>query len=127
MTEKTHKGGCHCGAVRFETKGAPKFVARCHCADCRRSTGGAFSTWVGFNADQVRWPAPPQTYESSKGVKRGFCSSCGTPVSYQGEKWAGEMHFLIGVFDDPSAFVPTGDAFGKEALAWCAPKAVDRE
>ncbi|WP_323845808.1 GFA family protein [Microbulbifer magnicolonia] len=119
MIDVTHKGGCHCGAVRFEAGGTPKFVARCHCDSCRRTTGGAFSTWVGFKDEQVTWISPPAVYPSSEGVKRGFCSNCGTPLSYQSAQWPGETHFLIGVFDDPRQYVPAGDAFADEALAWC--------
>lgn len=112
-------GGCHCGKVRFLAKTAPKFVSRCHCASCRRTTGAAFSTWVGFNADAVRWTGEaPAFYASSPGVNRSYCKSCGTPLSYESDKWAGERHFLIGVFDDPRAFTPTGDYLKEEALAW---------
>jgi hypothetical protein len=52
------------------------------------------------------------------GVKRGFCRSCGTPLSYESDKWPGEHHFLIGVFDDPKAFTPTSDFMKEEALSW---------
>lgn len=112
-------GGCHCGKVRFQAKAAPKFVSRCHCDSCRRTTGAAFSTWVGFAAENVAWTgAAPSFYESSKGVRRGFCASCGTPLSYESDKWAGERHFLIGAFDDPAAFTPTSDYLREEGLAW---------
>ncbi len=118
-------GGCHCGAVRFETTGSPRFVQRCHCQTCRRTTGGAFSTWVGFQDSQVRWSGVERSfYASSEGVERGYCRNCGTPLSYQGERWAGETHFLIGAFDDARAFTPTGDHFAEEALPWCAPEKV---
>jgi hypothetical protein len=115
----THEGGCQCGAVRFETNGAPKFVANCHCASCRKATGAAFSTWVGFKDDQVRWTEKqPSFHASSPGVKRGFCAQCGTPLTYAGEKWPGETHFLIGVFDDPAAFTPNAEVFTEDALSW---------
>ncbi|NWG92293.1 MAG: GFA family protein [Parvularculaceae bacterium] len=114
-----HEGGCHCRQVRFRAAGAPKFVSRCHCESCRRTTGGAFSTWVGFPADAVEWTAgAPVFYASSMGVKRGFCRSCGTPLSYESDRWPGERHFLIGVFDEPKAFTPTSDYMKEEALAW---------
>lgn len=123
MTEETHKGGCHCGAVRFEARNPPRFVARCHCNSCRRTTGGAFSTWIGFRNDQIRWLTRPAFHESSPGVRRGFCPKCGTPLSFGGGKWPDETHFLVGVFDDPSRYVPTVDVFTEDALSWCAPKA----
>jgi hypothetical protein len=118
MADK-HEGGCQCGAIRFATEGAPKFVANCHCRSCRKAIGAAFSTWIGFNDDQVKWTkGAPTFYASSPGVKRGYCPACGTPLSYASDKWAGETHFLIGVFDEPEAFTPKGDAFADEALSW---------
>lgn len=114
-----HEGGCHCRQVRFRARGGPKFVSRCHCDSCRRTTGGAFSTWVGFASSEVEWIAgAPVFYASSKGVKRGYCKSCGTPLSYESDQWPGERHFLIGVFDDPRVFTPSGDHLKEEALVW---------
>lgn len=118
-SDGTYQGGCQCGAVRYEVAGAPKFVSNCHCRSCRKATGAAFSTWVGFAADHVRWlTKEPNFYASSPGVKRGFCAACGTPLTYAGEEWAGETHFMIGVFDDPSQFTPRSEVFTEDALAW---------
>ena len=105
--------------MRAEMNDTPKFVANCHCTACRRATGAAFSTWVGFNSEQVRWSAgEPSHYSSSKGVRRGYCANCGTPLTYSSDKWPGETHFLIGVMDDPHAYTPSGEVFSDEALAW---------
>ena len=112
-------GGCQCGAVRFSAEGTPKFVGNCHCGDCRKATGAAFSTYVGYLDGAVRWDGDARRLsQSSSGVKRGFCGKCGSPVSYQGHKWAGETHLFIGGFDDPAGLVPTGDVFTSEALSW---------
>ena len=119
MAVEKQQGGCQCGAVRFETEGDPRFVANCHCQSCRNATGAAFSTWVGFKEPQVCWTkASPSYFASSKGVSRGFCASCGTPLTFAGEKWAGETHLLIGVFDDPSSFIPRSEVFTEDALPW---------
>lgn len=119
MTTETYQGGCQCGAVRFEVVGTPKFVSNCHCASCRKATGAAFSTWVGFNEDRVRWSTDePSFYASSTGVKRGFCATCGAPITYASDKWPRETHFLIGMFNDPTAFSPRKDVFTEDALAW---------
>lgn len=112
-------GGCGCGAVRFEARGAPKFIARCHCRDCRKATAAAYSTWVGWADEQIEWSGEERAlYASSDDVSRGFCADCGTPLSYQGVNWPGETHLLIGAFDEEERFTPNGDVFDKEKLAW---------
>lgn len=113
------EGGCRCGAVRFRTEGAPEFVSHCHCTACRQSTGAAFSTFAGFRDNQVQWvTGTPRFYASSDGVQRGFCAQCGTPLSYQGAKWPGETHLLIGTFDASDDLIPSGNVFTEEALSW---------
>ena len=119
MSVAKHGASCQCGAARAEMSGAPKFIANCHCAACRKATGAAFSTWVGFSDEQVGWlTSAPSYYASSKGVQRGYCAKCGTPLTYASDKWPGETHFLVGVMDGPHAYAPTGEAFADEALAW---------
>ncbi len=114
-------GSCHCGAIRFEAEGEPRFVSNCHCESCRRTTGAAFSTWVGYRDHQVIWHGERAFRLSSPGVMRGYCGACGTPLSYGSDKWPGETHLLLGVFDDPRAFTPAGDAFIEEKLDWVRP------
>ena len=118
MSNDGHHACCQCGAARAEMAGALKFVANCHCEACRKATGAAFSCWVGFNDEQVRWSSEPSFYASSEGVRRGYCAKCGTPLTYASDKWPGETHFLIGVMEKPESYTPTGEVFADEALAW---------
>ena len=123
--DKSHcqRGQCQCGRICFETRSPPRFVCNCHCMSCRKATGAAFSTWVGFKENEVRWPnGEPSYYASSPGVKRGFCPACGTPITYASDRWPGETHILIGMFDDPSGFVPRKDVFTEDALSWALDK-----
>jgi hypothetical protein len=112
------QGGCQCGAVRFEARGPPKFIANCHCQACRRATAAAFSTWVGFETARISWQGQRAIYESSPGVQRGYCRACGTPLSYSGSRWPDETHLLAGTFDQPEGLVPASDAFAGEKLPW---------
>lgn len=116
--EPIRAGGCACGAVRFEARGAPKFIANCHCLDCRRASGAAFSTWVGFDTPNVQWRGHRTVHASSPGVQRGFCAICGTPLSYSGKQWAAETHLLIGSFDRNDDLVPDEDVNTGEKLSW---------
>ena len=51
----TFKGSCQCGAIQFQIEGEPKWIAHCHCADCRHATGAAASTYVGSEREQTRF------------------------------------------------------------------------
>ena len=114
-----HKGGCLCGTVRYRCAGAPLWVAHCHCESCRRATGGAVVTWAGFDRVRVEITAGwPHRYASSPGVTRSFCPSCGTPLTYEAERCADEVHFTIGTFDRPEALPPTSHVFDAERISW---------
>jgi hypothetical protein len=113
-------GQCLCGAVRFTAEGPPKWTAYCHCASCRRQTGAPVSAYAGFETARVRFTqGAPTYYVSSPGVRRGFCGRCGATLTYEGERWPGELHLHVGAFDDPASLPPSGrQAFAEERLPW---------
>ena len=41
-------GQCLCGAVRYRVAGDPVASTLCHCADCRRASGGTNVAWAVF-------------------------------------------------------------------------------
>ena len=79
-------GSCLCGAVRYESEAEPLMTAICHCDNCQRQSGSAFSIIVGVPAGSLRFEGEERlaTYEdrgtSGKAVYRRFCKSCGSPV-----------------------------------------------
>ena len=116
-----HSGGCLCGNIRFATLGEPRAVFHCHCGSCRRQTGSAVASFAVFptKGDHFRWvKAAPATFASTPGVTRSFCPRCGTPLSYQAEKYPDEIHLHIGVFDRPQDFVPAAHYHTAEKVAW---------
>ena len=115
-------GGCLCGAVRFSAEGPAKWTSYCHCQSCRRQTGAPVSAYAGFEAAKVRFTEGAPTYfESSPGVRRGFCARCGSTLTYEGERWPNEIHIHVGAFDDAEPFAPAGHAFADERLSWFRP------
>jgi len=119
MTQHVHHGGCLCKAVRFEAEGPPKWTAYCHCHSCRKHTGAPVSAYAGYERSNVRFTQGALSfYASSPGVRRGFCATCGSTVTYEGDRWPSEVHFHIGAFDNPEAFPPQGHAFAEERLSW---------
>jgi hypothetical protein len=119
MSEAVHRGGCLCGAVRFEAQGAPKWTAYCHCNSCRKHTGAPVAAFAGFEREQVAASgAELARFVSSPGVRRGFCSVCGSTLTYEGDRWPSEIHLHVGAFDRPQDFPPQGHAFAEERLPW---------
>ncbi len=114
-----HQGGCLCGALRFEARGKPLWVAHCHCRSCRRNTGSAFATFVGYSEPQFRVvKGELQTYASSPGVARSFCGACGTPLTYAAERYPGEVHVYVSTLDRPEDFEPKAHVHAGEQLPW---------
>lgn len=119
MDTGTTAGGCLCGAVRFEAADEPLWVGHCHCQSCRRNNGAALATFVGFPSAGFRYlQGEPRRFHSSPGVTRSFCGTCGTPLTYEGERWAGEVHVHISALDRPEDFEPQGHSYFSERIAW---------
>jgi hypothetical protein len=59
-------------------------------------------------------------YSSSPGVVRSFCGTCGSPISYRGARWPGEIHLTVCAFDDAAALAPASDHLAEEKLPWAA-------
>lgn len=110
-------GGCACGSIRFVASGPPDWVGICHCASCRRATGGISIAAAGFSKSRVRLDgATLAKFASSPGVLRSFCSVCGTSLSYESERWADDIHLMVGAFDAPERLTPQFHLFFDDRL-----------
>ncbi len=79
----THKGGCHCGSVRFEID-APAIIEAtdCNCSICRKS--GYLHLFVADSDFRLlKGKDVLTTYTFNTGVaKHHFCSRCGVKSFY---------------------------------------------
>ena len=102
------KGGCYCGALRYQSTGDALFKGQCHCRECQYISGGHPNVVIGM-------PEPSFTY--SKGtakqfkrsdladpVTREFCAECGTHILTRSSKLPGTVLIKVGTLDDPSLF-----------------------
>ncbi|MBI3453623.1 MAG: GFA family protein [Rhodospirillales bacterium] len=119
MAKAKHTGRCSCGAVRYQAVGEPLWTANCHCETCRRITGSPMTVFAGFEREDFAYLAgKPKTYRSSPGVKRSFCGKCGTPLTYESKRWAGEVHILVCSLDRPGKLKPEMHEFFDEKVSW---------
>jgi hypothetical protein len=118
-----HEGGCLCGAIRYRAVGDPVSVTICHCINCQRNSGSAFSVNAVFPQGAVTMTGAPATYvdkgDTGANVVRIFCGTCGTPLESR-SIMSSVAHVVIkvGTFDDPSGFVPGNEVYCRNALQW---------
>ncbi len=112
-------GGCLCGAVRFECRGAPSLVSYCHCRMCRKATGGPFSVMANFSGDSVTWSREPTKRRSSPFAIRGYCEKCGTPLSFQYDD-SDHVSLSVGAFDDADDLSPIQHGGIESRLPWAS-------
>jgi hypothetical protein len=48
-------GGCACGDVKYEIRGAPIELVHCDCASCRRASGGEPVTLLLVDRQDFKW------------------------------------------------------------------------
>ncbi|WP_452101119.1 GFA family protein [Bradyrhizobium monzae] len=121
--KKMLTGGCACGNIRYECSGKPIVQLMCHCRDCQRSSGTAFSAMMMFASDRFRYlkgePVFHETVaESGRIIRRGFCNKCGSPISAHWPTRPQSLIVTVSSLDDPSKFDPALETWLSRAAPW---------
>jgi hypothetical protein len=119
------RGGCLCGAIRFEVG---RFVGPfefCHCPRCRKASGSAFTAMIGVRAEDVSWisgrdaiirfEAP--VLKHPPGFRTAFCGRCGSPVPIfnEDDDW---FEIAAGVLDEDPILRPDRHIFIECGSPW---------
>jgi hypothetical protein len=114
-------GGCLCGGVRYRATPSHRDGYYCHCRMCQLAFGNTRVAYFNLRKSEVQWLAPPAYYASSKIARRGFCPTCGTPLSFEFLD-SERMDLSAGSLDDPSAMKPTEHTAIESSVAtWHVP------
>ncbi len=116
----TRTGRCHCGNIRYQLSGEPKFTALCHCGDCRRSAGAPMVAWAMFPEDALTISqGTPRTANTSGAAMRSFCPDCGSGLFYRNaDVLPGIVDVQSGTLDFPDSLPPAVQVQTAERLAW---------
>ncbi|WP_018235696.1 GFA family protein [Ensifer sp. BR816] len=116
------KGGCLCGAVRYEAKGAPIYSGFCHCRDCQRATGTGHSCYMIFSRADVHVAGELRSFqtlaESGNVSIRYFCDTCGSQIFSSGPPGDNQWTVFAGTLDDTALFEPTNAVFARSRPHW---------
>lgn len=117
-------GGCLCGKIRYVSTAEPVLTALCHCKNCQKQAGTAFSVIVGVPKPTLSVTGTLKSFadtgESGKPVHRHFCPDCGSPITTVVDAMPDLIFIKAGTLDDTSELTPTMEFFCSSAQPWTA-------
>lgn len=127
MTPPALSGRCLCGNVRYRLARPPVRSAVCHCLNCQRQTGTAFSIICEVAAGDLSVEGATAVYldraDSGRTLGRHFCPRCGSPV-FSVVTGAPERVFLkAGTYDGWRDLPPDMELFRARSANWMPPLA----
>ena len=120
MTIKT--ATCRCGQLSATATGDPVRISVCHCLDCKRRSGSAFSAQARWRDDHVTQRGAFKEWttigDSGRSATFRFCPECGSTLTYQIEALPGLTAIAIGGFADPHFLQPQFSVFESRKHQW---------
>ena len=104
-------GGCLCGQVRYEIRGALRGVINCHCSMCQKLHGGFGAHSKALKSKiKITESTGLEWYKSSTIAQRGFCRNCGSSLFWEPFN-DDSTGILAGSLDKPTALKTLGHFF----------------
>ncbi|OED36405.1 aldehyde-activating protein [Chromatiales bacterium (ex Bugula neritina AB1)] len=118
-------GGCLCGAIRYHLNAEPVTVAACHCKNCQKQTGTAYSIVAGVPTDSlVIESGEPKSYTvpgtSGMNTERKFCGDCGSPLYTDAKAIEGLLWLKGGTLDDTSTLEVNAEIWCDSKAGWAS-------
>jgi ADP-ribosyl-[dinitrogen reductase] hydrolase len=114
------KGSCLCGEIAYEVSQLDLPIEHCSCHTCRKAHAAAFNTAAGVHRDHFHWLKGSDklnSYESSPGKFRHFCSNCGSHLV--GEKLDQDYLILrVATLDDDPGLKPEFQIWQSHEVSW---------
>ncbi|MDR3418195.1 MAG: GFA family protein [Nevskia sp.] len=119
MSKELH-GGCLCGAVEYAVADALQYARYCHCSECRRFSGSAFSAFGGVAKADFRLLKGAEhvgLYPKSGDTVLAFCRTCGSSL-YADKPRRGMVHLRLGTLRDAPALWPQAHVHVASKAPW---------
>ncbi len=115
------RGGCLCGAIRFEADGEPLYAVLCHCRDCQRVSGAGHVPVTGMPRASFKVTGATKAFNAggtSGKAERHFCPNCGSLLFGTSDLAPDAVSIYVGALDDPSIFKPEAAVFVQNRHPW---------
>lgn len=116
-----YNGSCLCGNVVFTVTKFAEQMAHCHCVDCRKFHGAAFSTFGQASTSDVYWSTGQEqltTFVADNGSKRQFCSHCGCSMTFQSANHSETIEIALATLDNNETLIPDAHVFVESKVRW---------
>ena len=122
----SRSGHCLCGSISYRFDAEPEAVILCHCDDCQRHSGAAFSVNVLVARNMLEITGTPRAYhtigsENGNLRQRQFCGDCGSPIFTTLAERPDVVIVKAGTLDDRTGLTPSADVWWRKAQGWLAP------
>ena len=97
-----YKGGCYCGAVKFEISSAISNIVFCHCSECRKLQGSAFASNGVVDAKNfhiISGKDELTAHQLTTTQTRFFCKHCGSPIKSENTTVPEKVRVRLGTID----------------------------
>lgn len=116
------RGGCLCGAVRYEIVDQPLGAGNCHCRTCQKSVGTPYMPVLFVHYKALRifgYYKVFKTLSASENIMhRAFCPQCGTSLFGKNSGTDKVRPVNASTLDDPSIYQPQMDFWVSDAQPW---------
>ncbi|MFL5966106.1 MAG: GFA family protein [Gaiellaceae bacterium] len=117
--DRTLRGGCECGAVRYEVADAFLYAANCHCSRCRAATGSAFKPFGGIERRKLALldGADRLLVVGEAASNDTRCAACGS-LLFSVVRDGAYVHVALGSLTDAPTLRPTAHIFVGSKAPW---------
>ncbi len=119
-TAGVFEGSCQCGRIRYRAEEPFADLLHCHCTDCQKSHGAAFTTGLGVRREKftvTQGRDGLSSHRTESGTKRSFCSNCGSKIVVENERWDA-VYVPAGTLDTPLQRKPELHMYVRSKVAW---------
>lgn len=113
---------CQCGQFSATCAGEPVRVSVCHCDDCQRRSGSAFSAQIRFPIENVsvrgNYASWSRTNDSGSTAHFHFCPVCGSTLFYELDSMPGVRAVAMGGFAGVSLPKPQFSVYEARKAPW---------
>ncbi len=110
-----------CGGVRFEVTERFESVAYCHCASCKKISGGTGTVNGRVRSDAIAILAGEEllrSFQPAEGTAKTFCSACGSNLFGGGWPTSPRASVRLSALDSAFDRAPETHIFVRSVAAW---------